>query len=355
MLVSGYACDHRSDREAALYRTVVLGKIPARAKLLLLTAAAPAVHDRIRLLAVRVYLESLTRGRWRSVSLPQPTTYHAPHINLAADVAAVARVAPILNLDVAVEPARAPDLPPAPSFFTPPRSGLFSSVFAVLCQRFLRGDGMPINTRFWPYAVPLAELVGGPCMIANSPADRLNPLRDHLFRSPASHLAFVASVRRGLEAVHARSRALLALHGIEIPPPGTHTVWFVRRGDKLAREAIDVPVAAYVRSIDRIVDRDPSASPFVAGDDDGFMAAIRQVRPSVGAFTRFPPIHGSTLAAAVSLERTLPILAHFCILCEARAVVGDSHCNLVAAAMSVRGDMEAADPELFPWKRHVLL
>ncbi len=355
MLVSGYDCDHRGGVDPALYRALVLGRLPVRSKQLLLAAATPAVRDRIRLLAVRLYLDSLSRGRWRSISLRRPTTYLAPHPNLAADVAAVARIAPIVNLDVAVEAISVPDLPAPRSFFTPPRSGFFSTVSAVLTQRFLRGDGVPINAWFWPYAVPLADIVGGPCMMAKAPADRLGPLREHLFHSPEIHSEFHVFVRRELAAVFDRCRNSLAMHGIELPPAGGHAVWFVRRGDKLAREALDVPVTAYVRSIDRIVGRDSAAAPLVVGDDDGFSAAIRRLRPWVGGFARFPVIHGSTLTAAVSLERSLAILANFCILCEARAVVGDSHCNLVAAAMAVRGDLAAADPELFPWTRHVLV
>ncbi|MEX1075712.1 MAG: hypothetical protein WED27_04590 [Pirellulales bacterium] len=355
MLVSGYDCDHRGGVDAALYRALVLGRLPIRSKLLLLAAATPAVRDQIRLLAIRLSLDALRRGRWRSISLPRPTTYRAAHPNLAADVAAVAGIAPIVNLDVAVEPAPAPILPAPGPFFTPPRSGFFSAVSAVLTQRFLRGDGVPINDWFWPYAVPLADIVGGPCMTAEAPADRLGPLREHLFHSPETHPAFDAFARRKHAAVFERCRNSLARHGIQLPPAGSHTVWFVRRGDKLAREALDVPVAAYVRSIDRIMGRDPAAAPLVVGDDDGFIAAIRRLRPWVGWFAGFPAIHGSTLAATVSLERTLALLANFCILCEARAVVGDSHCNLVAAAMAVRGDMAAADPELFPWTRHVLV
>lgn len=355
MLVSGYDGDHAAGIDAAIYRTLVLGGLPARMKSPLLSLVAPLARDPIRLLCVRLYAEALARGGWRSVALPRPTTYRAAHPNLAADVGAVARNAPIRNLDVVVEPAPVPPLPESGRCFTPPLSGLFSTVFAVLCHRFLRGDGPPVNACRWPYAVPLEDLLGGRFVREKVPADPLGPLRERIFRLPGTHAAFAAFARDALAGVHERSRAILARHGVALPPPGVHAAWFVRRGDKLAREALDVPVAAYVRSIDRLGGTRPPAPPLVIGDDDRFIAAIRRARPAAAAFAAFPPLAGSALAPAVDLDRTLAILANFCILCEARELVGDAHCNLVAAAMAVRGDAVCADPILFPWSRLVLV
>lgn len=355
MLASGYDGDHAGGIDAALYRSLVVGQLPARVKSPLLSLVGPLVRDPIRLLCARLTVESLARGRWRSVSLPRPTTYRAAHPNLAADVAAVTRIAPIVNLDVAVEPVPAPDVPDPGRCFTPPWSGLFSTVFAVLCHRFLRGDELPVNTRRWPYAVPLEDLLGGRFVREHLPADRLGPLRERIFRKPETHPAFTAFVRDALAGVHERSRAILAHHGIALPPVGAHAAWFVRRGDKLTHEAIDVPVAAYLRSIDRLACAPAAAPPLIVGDDDRFIARIRRARSAAVAFEAFPPLAGSTLAPVVGLDRTLAILANFCILCEARDLVGDAHCNLVAAAMAVRGDTVCADPTLFPWSRLVLV
>lgn len=355
MLVSGYDGDHAGGIDAAIYRSLVLGPLPARAKSPLVALVAPLVRDQIRLLSARLYAESLVRGRWRRVSLPRPTTYRAAHPNLAADVAAVARIAPIVNLEVVVEPVAAPALPAPGRCFTPPWSGFFSTVFAVLCHRFLHGDDAPIDPARWPYAVPLEDLLGGRFVRGDGGTDRLGPLRERIFRLPETHRGFTAFVRDALAGVLQRSRAILAHHGVTLPPSGIHAVWFIRRGDKLAREAIDVPVAAYVRSIDRLTRASPSAPPLIVGDDDRFIARIRRARPAAVAFDAFPPLAGSTLGTAVSLDRTLAILANFCMLCEARDLVGDAHCNLVAAAMAVRGDTVCADPVLFPWERLVLV
>lgn len=355
MLASGYDGDHEGGIDAAVYRSLVVGRLPARVKSPLLSLVGPLVRDPIRLLAVRLYMESLVRGRWRTVSLPRPTTYRAAHPNLAADVAAVARIAPIGNLEVVVEPVAAPGLPAPGRCFTPPWSGFFSTVFAVLCHRFLRGDEPPVDPGRWPYAVPLEELLDGRFVRGGGRADRLGPLRERIFRLPETHPAFNAFVRDSLAGVHRRSRAILARHGVALPPAGIHAAWFVRRGDKLAHEAIDVPAAAYVRSIDRLARSRPSAPPLIVGDDDRFISRICRARPAATAFTAFQPLAGSTLAASVSLDRTLAILANFCILCEARHLVGDAHCNLVAAAMAVRGDAVCADTALFPWSRLVLV
>ncbi|MFO1538767.1 MAG: hypothetical protein ACKOVH_13260, partial [Actinomycetota bacterium] len=236
--MSGYDGDHAGGIDAALYRALVLGRLPARAKAPLLSLVAPLVRDPIRLLCVRLHVEALARGRWRSVALPGPTTYRAAHPNLAADIEAVARIAPIRNLDVVVGPAPVPDLPEPGSCFTPPWSGFFSTVFAILCHRFLRGDGSPVNARRWPYAVPLEDLLGGRFVREDRPADQLGPLRERIVRLPETHAAFTAFVRDALAGVHQRSRAILAQQGVPLPPPGVHAVWFVRRGDKLARECV---------------------------------------------------------------------------------------------------------------------
>jgi hypothetical protein len=165
------------------------------------------------------------------------------------------------------------------------------------------------------------------------------------------HAEFERFTQAALTRLYSRCQIMLEKHGIKRPEPGHFEVYFIRRGDKLLAESLDIPSEAYLRSM---ASRAPS--PLLAiGDDDFFIDSLKTRLPTLSCFSPFPPLAGSTLDRRVSLERTLSIMSHFCVLCEARKVIGDPHCNLVAAALAVRGERYSADRQLFPWPRQLVI
>jgi len=352
MLISGYRSSHRSRIDYKIFKKVVFAPWPLPLRIFMLRLLGPLARDRVRLEATRRYLAFLWRGRYAAAAPGEPREYLTTELNLAEDLKALAEIGGIGPVRIRWQ-ARAHPQPENP-VWTPPLSGFFSTIFAVLCHQLAHRTHAVINDQHWPYAIGLDALIDCPVIrdTAHSGTEAPpNAARDWIINTPSLHEAFAAHTQVGLKRLHERCRALLAQHGIALPEPQRFVVFFIRRGDKLKSESLDIPRAAYLRSMAA-----RQHLPLLAiGDDDFFIEGLKTDIPGLQSFAPFAPIQGSTIGQTVPLERTLAIMLNFCILCEAREVVGDANCNLVAAALAVRGERYSADRQLFPWPRHLVV
>lgn len=324
--------------------------MPIVAKVVLTKTADPFVSDRLRLRATRAYLKFLDSGHYSRFDSPERGIYTTSVLNLAEDLRAICDVAGVDSAEIRWQP-NLPRLPTNP-VFVPPFSGFFSTVYAVLCHQFVFREKAIIDDHLWPYALGLGKLLGYQSMPSGGWRGGGSASARVWVRDRAElHQPFFDFSRNALIGLYRRCRELIQESGLKLPDAGRYEVFFIRRGDKLKAESLDIPQAAYLRSVAARKD----CELLLVGDDDFFIRDLQAFNPSLRSYSPFKPIKGSVLNSAVSLERTMAILVNFCVLCEAAKVTGDPNCNLVAAALAMRGDRGSADNLLFPWPRHVVI
>lgn len=324
--------------------------MPIAAKVLLTKIADPFVSDRLRLRASRAYLRFLDSGHYPRFDNPERGIYATPDLNLSEDLRAICDVAGVESAGIRWQP-NLPLLPTSP-VFVPPLSGFFSTVYAVLCHQFVFRDKAIIDDHLWPYAFGLGRLLGYQSVRSGSSGGGGSATARVWIRDTSElHQPFSDFSRNALIGLYRRCREVIQEFGLKLPDAGRYEVFFIRRGDKLRAESLDIPRAAYLRSFAAR----KGCELLLVGDDDFFIRDLQALNSGLKSYSPFTPIKGSVLNSAVSLERTLAILVNFCVLCEAAKVTGDPNCNLVAAALAMRGDCGAADNLLFPWPRHIVI
>jgi hypothetical protein len=121
------------------------------------------------------------------------------------------------------------------------------------------------------------------------------------------------------------------------------TACFIRRGDKLLREAYPIDIDSYLLNLKKY------QNVVVLGDDFYFDEELSQK----GGFDHFyldgHKLKGGDLSH-VNKDAVRSILTNFYLLCMSENIIGDPYCNLFAAAMMYRGEHYSKDRNLHPWR-----
>ena len=121
------------------------------------------------------------------------------------------------------------------------------------------------------------------------------------------------------------------------------TACFIRRGDKLLREAYPIDIDSYLLNLKK------HQNVVVLGDDFYFDEELSQK----GGFDHFylegHRLEGGDLSH-VNKDAVRSILTNFCLLCLSENIIGDPYCNLFAAAMMCKGENYSKDRNLHPWR-----
>ena len=121
------------------------------------------------------------------------------------------------------------------------------------------------------------------------------------------------------------------------------TACFIRRGDKLLREAYPISGEAYLSNLKKY------QNVVVLGDDFYFDETLCKE----GDFTHFyldnHKLSGGDLSH-VNADAVRSILTNYFLLCSSEEIIGDPYCNLFAAAMVYKDIYYSHDRNLHPWR-----
>jgi hypothetical protein len=117
---------------------------------------------------------------------------------------------------------------------------------------------------------------------------------------------------------------------------------FIRRGDKLIRESYPINLNMYISVLKKY------KKVVITGDDYYFNENLSR---STGFLhfsqENYRPTGGNL--ALVEKSAVIAILANFIMLVNSKKIIGDPYCNLVAAAMILKGIDRSYDQRLHPW------
>jgi hypothetical protein len=245
----------------------------------------------------------------------------------------------------------------APEFITyaVEKSGFFSTIFTLICISFYCGRNnikLHIDWDEWPYTFDAGILFDDE---KNVYFEIVSKGQSDLFFKSREYLDQLTSDSKELEKfLLYRYKVIKNLHDwcgehlnndllVEISSYKTHAACFIRRGDKLLKEAYPININIYKNILSKysdvvILGDDYYFNKKLAGAENFDVFEIPGYKPQ-GAYLN------NTGENAVQ-----SILCNFYLLSESKFAIGDPYCNLVAAALVYRKETFSYDKRLHPWQ-----
>ena len=257
--------------------------------------------------------------------------------------------------------------------YRPLRSGFFSVIENVALAEYLaetNGQSLLIDLdgHWWSYPLTFREIFGerfnylqdARAAIEVDPVPYLDmrAMRNYLFGNLGLLLPSFTRFKIGFYARTHNQISIFCQQFGPLPEP-LATCVFVRRGDKLKDEAIEIPTAAYEAQFRRSVAE--SGSLELRSDDAQWAADVVSRMNWPGVFNATPNAGGGSgyeILRGTDVTGTLALMQNYLALVRAKTAHGDCTCNLVNAASWSRIAMQKKSVKptpLWPTSTHALL